>query len=96
MFVNVIHFMNGICITRSVVVDKWSTYRWKMGAVVGAVKFENKNIATLTNKDGQFKLVYQEDLINDQDFHGVGGGKHQDYRYVRCIQGSGYHCVSGI
>ena len=31
------------------------------------ISFKNKNIATLTNKNGQFKLVYQEDLINDQD-----------------------------
>ena len=31
------------------------------------ISFKNKNIATLTNKNGQFKLSYQEDLINDQD-----------------------------
>ena len=31
------------------------------------ISFKNKNIATLTNKNGQFKLLYQEDLINDQD-----------------------------
>jgi hypothetical protein len=29
--------------------------------------FKNKNIATLTNENGQFKLAYQEDLIKDQD-----------------------------
>ena len=31
------------------------------------ISFKNKNIAALTNKNGQFKLSYQEDLINDQD-----------------------------
>ena len=31
------------------------------------ISFKNKNIAALTNKNGQFKLLYQEDLINDQD-----------------------------
>jgi len=31
------------------------------------ISFKNKNIATLTNENGKFKLVYQEDLINDQD-----------------------------
>ena len=31
------------------------------------ISIMNKNIATLTNKDGQFKLAYQEDLVNDQD-----------------------------
>ena len=31
------------------------------------ISFNNKNIATLTNENGQFKLVYNEELINDQD-----------------------------
>ena len=55
------------------------------------IKFKNKNIVTLTNKDGQFTLVYQEDLINDQDLFTIksNGYKsleityHQLYNFLR-------------
>ena len=55
------------------------------------IKFKNTNIVTLTNKDGQFTLVYQEDLINDQDLFTIksNGYKsleityHQLYNFLR-------------